>query len=610
MILHPFLSLSAQAGETPASFCSRVALKVGRSAREFADDIGITFQSIVDGVADSIAILAQVCGADATIFDRSTLVRTGNRTYDLAGQVFTRETLTRGNVFVCPACIAEDLDSLDARYGAYGRAQWQIEAMRVCLRHGCLLIPTCHDTNPHRAHDFAWHIHARMEDILGAPGVMMPEASNALAQYLSRRIEGTEPSSWLSSMPAFAAAKSCEFVGLTIRYGVHAPWKSMTSSDWHQAGSEGYALLSAGPGALTAYFQDLRRAAPATEYGFRAIYGRIFDYLSHDNQSEAFASIRKVLRDHLLETRAFGPDDLVLGTAVGTRRLHSVRSLAVETGKDARMLLRRLRALGIVAKSKTRMQHDRILFDAQTNAALLDKMVNALDRPEAERYLNLGRTQGYLLNPPFLAPFWIEGLHSAEHLFLKPDLDAFLAMITRNATPLQSGEEGFLRIGKAASRSQRPAALVVQLLMFGRLTKVRLDPDSKGVDAILVDPEEVREFLNPMANLVAVRMLMSELRCSQNTAQALMETGALPSRIERHPINRLQCRLAEISDVEAFKAEYVSVYILAEEVGMHVRQLGDRLIELAVPTAFDPEEIGTSFYRRSELLPFMHKLRT
>lgn len=608
MILHPFLSLSAQTDETPASFCSRVALKVGRSAREFADDMGITFQSIVDGVPDSIAVLAQVCGAHGTIFDKSTLVRTGDRTYNLAGQVFTRETLTRGNVYVCPACITEDVDCPDGWHGAYGRAQWQIEAMRVCLKHGCLLIPTGHDTNPHRAHDFAWHVHAAMEDILGASITTMPVDSNGLARYLSRRIEGMEASSWLSTMPAYAAAKSCEFVGLTLRHGVHAPWKSMTSADWHLAGSEGYALLSAGPDALTEYFKALRRAAPVTEYGFRAIYGRIFDYLSHDNKSEAFAPIRKVLRDHLLETTAFGADDIVLGTAVGTRLLHSVRSLAVETGKDPRMLLRRLGALGIVTKGETHLQHDRILFDAQANAALLDKMVNALDRPEAERYLNLGRTQGYLLNPPFLAPFWTKGLHSAEHLFLKPDLDAFMGMMTRNATPLQPDEKGFLRIGKAATRSQRPATLVVQLLMFGRLANVRLDPDRSGVDAILVDPEEVREFLNPMSNLLTVRLLMSELRCSQQTAQALMETGALPSRLERHPINRLKCRLAHISDVEAFKAEYVSFYILAEEVGMHFRLLKEKLIDMAVPTAFDPDEVGTLFYRRSDLLPFMHKL--
>lgn len=120
MILHPFLSLPAQIGETPASFCSRVALKVGRSAREFADDIGITFQSIVDGVADSIALLAQVSGAEANAFEKSTLVRTDDRKYDLAGQAFTRETLTRGNVYVCPACLAEDLDGPDGRHGAYG----------------------------------------------------------------------------------------------------------------------------------------------------------------------------------------------------------------------------------------------------------------------------------------------------------------------------------------------------------------------------------------------------------------------------------------------------------------------------------------------------------
>lgn len=608
MIMHPSLSLQPRPGETPTSFCSCAAHKIGRTAREFAGSIGTSFQEIVDGAFEAIDILTSTCGVASDAFETTTLVRTGGRTYSLAGQDFTRETLTRGDLFVCPRCISEDIEDSDI-YGAHGRAIWQIEAVRVCLKHGCMLVPVNHDLAPGRMHDFAWHVHAGLKNILDADVMTMPSGTDGLARHLERRISGTEPDSWLSTMPAYAAAKSCEFVGLTLRHGVHAPWKSKTSADWHLAGSEGYALLSAGPDALVEYFKDLRRAAPVTEYGFRAIYGRIFDYLSHDNKSEAFAPIRKVMRDHLLETTAFGADDIVLGTPVGTRRLHSVRSLAVETGRDPRMLLRRLRALGIVTKSKTRLQHDRILFDAQANAALIEKMVNALDRPEAERYLNLGRTQGYLLNPPFLTPFWTEGLHSAEHLFLKSDLDAFLAMMTRNATPLQPDEEGFLRIGKAASRSQRPAAQVVQLLMFGRLTKVRLDPDSSGVDAILIDPEEVREFLNPMANLVAVRMLMSELRCSQHTAQALMETGALPSRIERHPINRLTCRLAEISDVEAFKAEYVSVYILAEEVGMHVRLLGDRLIDLAVPTAFDPEEIGTLFYRRSDLLPFMHKLR-
>lgn len=610
MIMHPSLSLQPRPGETPTSFCSCVAHNIGRTGRDFASSIGTKFQKIVDGVSDAIDILTSTCGVASDAFENTTLVSNGNRTYRLAGQDFTRDTLTRSDLYVCPLCIRQDIEGSQGTHGAHGRAIWQIEAMRVCLKHGCMLMPVDHDLAPGRMHDFAWHVHAGMKCILEAEVMTMASGTNGLAQYLERRISGMELGSWLSTMPAYAAAKSCEFIGLTLKHGVHAPWKSMTSADWHLAGSEGYALLSAGAVALTDYFIDLRRAAPITEYGSRAIYGRIFDYLSHDNKSEAFAPIRKVLRDHLLETTAFGADDIVLGMPVGTRQLHSVRSLAVETGRDPRMLLRRLGALGIVTKSKTRLQHDRILFDAQGNAALIDKMINAMDRPEAERYLSLGRTQGYLLNAPFLTPFWTEGLHSAEHLFLKPDLDAFLAMMTRTATPLQPDEERFLRIGKAASRSQRPAAQVVQLLLFGRLSNVRLDPDSSGVDAILVDPEEVREFLNPMSNLVAVRMLMSELRCSQQTAQALMETGALASRLERHPINRLECRLAEISDVEAFKAEYVSVYVLAEEVGMHPRLLGQRLIELAVPTAFDPVEIGTLFFRRLDLLPFMHKLRT
>lgn len=609
MILHPFLSLTVQPDETPGGFCSRIARKVGHTARGFTGHIGTTFQMIVDGAADAIDLLARTCGVDSATFERTTLVRTGDRTYDLAGQEFTRETLTRGNIHVCPVCIAEDLAGPDGKHGPYGRSRWQIEAIRICLQHGCLLVPLGHDENPHMTHDFAWHVSKGLKTILGTPVMAMPEGSDGLARHLTRRLDGTEPESWLSTMPAYAAAKSCEIVGLSLRHGVHAPWKSMTAADWHLAGSEGHKLLSSGPAALVEYLSDLRKAAPVAEFGLRRIYGRLFDYLSHDNQKPAFEPMRAVLRDHLLESNAFAAGDIVLGKVVETRRLHSVRSLGQETGMDVRTLRRRLTALGIIETTEGHLPNDRLIFDAQTNAPLVDKVVGAIDRPAAERYLGIKRTQTFLLNAPFLAPFWTEGLRPVEHLFLKSDLDAFLAMLTKRAKPLMPDDKGFHRIGKAASRCKRPPQMIAQLLLLGRLRNVRTDPDSAGVDAIMVDVAEVKAFLSPMSDLLTIRMLMAELRCDQKIARALMVTGALPARFERHPINRLKCWLAHVSDVETFKAEYVSVYILAEEVGMHFRLLKEKLIDMAIPTAFDPKEVGTLFYRRSELLPFMHRLR-
>lgn len=141
----------------------------------------------------------------------------------------------------------------------------------------------------------------------------------------------------------------------------------MTSADWHLAGSEGHSLLSSGPEALAEYLRDLRRAAPVVEFSLRRIYGRIFDNLSHDNQNPAFEPMRVVLREHLRQTKAFAAGDVVLGTAVETRRLHSVRSLE-QTGMDARTLRRRLTALSIVETTEVHLPNDRQLFDAQANA--------------------------------------------------------------------------------------------------------------------------------------------------------------------------------------------------------------------------------------------------
>lgn len=601
MRLHPSFVPSVMPDETPTSYCSRVGGTIGRNARELARDIGTTFQGIVDGDATSLAVLTDTCGLDPRTFACTALTLTGERSYELAGQEFLRIYLNRARMYVCLACIRQ--------YGAYGQARWHLEAYRVCLEHRCMLVPICDGKDAHSTHDFAFHAHNARDLIERAEITPMPPGTDRLAAYLARRLQGTEPDGWLTDLPAYAAARSCEFVGLAISKGVHALWHKASDLDRHVAGSLGYSVLSGGADAFLEYLRDLRRAAPAEGFGLLKVYGRLFSFLSHDNLSEGYEAVRAVMRQHLLETVAFAGGDIVLGQKMEVRRLHSIRSLGVETGLDVRLVRRRLDALGVIGEEDAMLPNDRVLVDVRKHGAELAMLPNLILRPDAERYLGLSQYQRYALDASLVTPYGSEKLKPVDHLFLRSDLDEYLQRLIGGASPLTALDNGFYRIGKAAQRCKCQPLVVVQLLAQGRLGNVRLDPERSGIAAIMVSVTELKEALVPDRDLMSTRVVRIELRCSQDVARGLVESRILPSELTRHPVSATRCRMVKRSDFEAFVSRYISVNGLALETGRHHRNVLRLVTEMKVEPALDPAVTRTLFFERSRMAPIMERLR-
>jgi hypothetical protein len=112
------------AGETTASFTSRLAAANRLRAQDFCLDWGIRFQAVVDGVETAVASIADKGGVALPDLMSSAYVRGTGLNYMHRGQALTRFSLRRKTVMICPMCFAADIaaSGREPRLAAYGRA--------------------------------------------------------------------------------------------------------------------------------------------------------------------------------------------------------------------------------------------------------------------------------------------------------------------------------------------------------------------------------------------------------------------------------------------------------------------------------------------------------
>lgn len=105
-------------------------------------------------------------------------------------------------------------------------------------------------------------------------------------------------------------------------------------------------------------------------------FGALFDRFSRDLDGPEFDPFRKLLQDHLLTTWPLNAGQDVLGVPVPQRLLHSVRSLANQTGLGTVRLRKALAAAGLVATTSPRSDAWDV-FDAETaeTAETAEKLV-------------------------------------------------------------------------------------------------------------------------------------------------------------------------------------------------------------------------------------------
>lgn len=604
MKLHPSFVLPLLPAETPTSYASRIAARIGRNLRSLLHDLGIAFQGLVDGKEASVGALAAATGVDSRAFDMQTIRRIEPMNFSVGAEALVRDAVNRTATMVCPQCIEEDLAGPYGRHGRYGRWFWELTAYRCCLSHRCLLQPLGGGGGVQRLHDFAWHVDANLPALLNAPKQVVGSDAGAIPRYVVDRVEGTAPASWLMSMPFYAAVKTMEMVGITINAGVGANWRNFAAMDWLKAGAAGHRELSQGPDRLGMFLHHLRHMAAPEEFGLRKVYGSFYDFLDRTTDP-AYEVVANLMREHILETTSVAGGEVVLGKVQQVRRVHSVRSASVEFGLHPKTLRKQLADLGILDSSVAALPHDRALFDAPTHVPLLAKLAEAMPKAEAQRYLGLPRSLSFLIDRPYVEPVTHGEFGCLENMYTRTDIEALARHLTANASAVSPTEGGLVTLSQAVSRVQQPMSAIVKLLLERKLATLRWNGRMDGVGRLLVDPQEVKDLLVPATDVLTITQAKEVLGCSREVVVGLLAVKALPWLTERSALNHLETKVIPRAAVDKFDAEFGSVHKLARQLGRHGKWLKSRLSKLAVEPDFDPDIVGTDFHRRSKVEPLL-----
>jgi hypothetical protein len=608
MKLHP--ALGPLVGETPASVISRNALRHrAPSARAFCLDLGLTFQDVVDGRTAALGRISDLLQVPVGLLTRSAITRT-EVGYEFRGQSLLRQSLRRSRVAVCPRCLAEDLADGRPPWHASGRVEWLLTPIRTCHRHGVTLVEAAHVTSAHAIHDFARNIEGILPDV----GRMADEAtvapSTKLEAYLLDRVAGIDETrhGWLDALSWHAVARVCEMMGAVAVNGPMATIRDYVDEDWRRAGEAGFEIASGGVVEIRRFLDRMRRSYPDRRVdngGPQAWFGRLHTWLTDSVSERAYEPLRDLVVGYVADTVPVGPEDEFFGRrVVQRRRLHSIRTAALETGLHPKRLRKILAAGGLLPPSHTDLSDDRVVFDADEASELLASARRAISQAAAAAYTDAGRVQfALLVDHGFIKA----GVTSEKKGLRGPtydpvDLDAFLVSLLDGAIEVEAPYFPIVNIPEAAKRANCGAAEVVRLILGRKLAKVWRRAGAQGYASVFVDCEEIRNMIRqdygPDLNLRAVE---AELRTSTRVVDALVAIGVLPSRRATNPLNRCPYTAVRKDDLEAFSARYVSLHALAREKGIHFMALKRDLIDRGIQPAFDHSTVPATFYLREAI---------
>jgi len=592
-------------GETPASFASRLAARNLRpSARYFCLDMGFTFQNVVDGIPDVLNTLAELGGADPEQIQHAALRRIDTRTFSLNGERVLGSLVLRNPLVVCPHCLIEDADgsSLQPEVAMFGRAIWQIRAIRTCPTHQVPLIQLDTAEDRETLHDFAAQIAPLRNSLPPLTDHRPPRSPTGFELYLLSRLSGCQARAvWLDELGFSAALKTCEMLGAVAEFGRTPNLKELTSDEWRQAGASGFEILRHGPDSLKAYLSSLQdRHNVEGAAGPQAMFGRFYQWLAFAAKDPDIDPVRDIVREHIIDTMPVGAGETVLGKAVPDRKIHSVSTAAEEYGLHILTLRKALHVAGLVPAPDAPVHSAQAVFDAVTTAPLLHELANGISLKEVRSYLNIPRVQAKVLMDagiitPILPP------EQMAPLFFKGYLDDFLSRLTHAATEVDTYEAPMMNLQTASRHACCSSTVIVKMVLGNELSRVERTTQDWGYLSILVDADEVRaKVAGPDREGVVPSTIPSDFGIKTRAVREFMDVGILPVKIGINPVNKCPQRLIPFDAYARFKSEYISLRDVALKLGVVSRRALSELSEKGTFTVREFEKHGAHIYRRDQ----------
>lgn len=600
MILHPSFILPVMESETPVGYASRMALSMGCSMPSFCKRTGIPMQKLLDGASGAIATLRHLCQLPDNTFSDTTYVKAPGRRLVLANQEFSIDQVNREALRICPVCVEMQLDAGRRVHEVWSPREWHLIPLHVCDVHSVPMLVVANTSGRNRQ-DFAGLLEEAISNNRLRPKKMELMAESGLGIYIRGRLRGIKDDHWLNQMPLYAAIKTAYMIGSAARHGVTQGWTDLNAEERFDAGRAGYQILNDGEAGVRRLLSEIQRSSLAenSAAGLVSTFGRIYASM-HEREDAAFDPLRDVLRTHIIETTPLGPGDIVLGRPVAERRLHSARTVAPELGVSIPTAHKRLRLVGVLGEASDEMAPGQSTFDAHRHANDIRRLAGALQRADAGRYLGLKRV--YEDVAPILdmvGSMNIDKTNLIDQVFAKEDLDAFLASILEKAStgPV---EPGFEPIAKASRRVRTGIANVLDMIIKGEITDIRLSPAHKGIMSVMVRKQDIFPALVARRPWITLIAAAKATKIRDVALTALVRNNIIPSK-------GISPVMLQPEDVDAFTRTYMTRWDVAREYrslrGPKNRFSITKAIAIAgLEPAFDERKSFFKFYRRDEVL--------
>jgi hypothetical protein len=491
-----------RSGETPDSYCSRLAIRCGRaSALDFCRDFALTFRSVITGAPAALSMVGQLGGVDTdTLIGAAFIEQDGF--YACSGQLLTVDSFDRKRLKACPACIRDDLaQQPDLGLAAsHRRISWMLTSVRTCPVHDLELVDLLPrdefaQLNYQDRHDYARLLERALRQ---SEELEHHRPASSFERYLIARFDGGQSGDvpWLDGMPFYAAVRTCEYLGAAQIYGVNFKASRLTDDERYQAGAAGFEIAASGPEGVREFF---KRGVATEGAGPRlrtveSMFGKLYYRLRHENKDSAFDPVREIIREVALDSIAFGPGDEIFGQPAGRRTNHSVYSLSAQTGIYRHRLRRLLYDAGLIRDEDMDKKDDQTLV--ATDGRLDDflaRIGHTVSFREAVEYLNAPKRQTmYLFEAGFIQAFARPKGSQGTYAFMQDSLDDFLARLLEGAEYEYPQDDALCDILGAARHCGCRSVDVVQLILDRKLETVRRDPGLRGFASVLVNKHEVR----------------------------------------------------------------------------------------------------------------------